>query len=463
MARPVWVVPRRILDARLANAAVAAGARLLRNRVCDLRQHTDAVVLDGEISAAVVVGADGAHSVIRRALGRPRGPMALALRGYAPVGPGRRGAQVIEFGTRHQPSYTWSFDRGDGLANVGYGEFLHKDRSAPTRAQLLERLEALLPGATESGRHWVGHHLPLSTARWRLSTGRVLLVGDAACLVNPLTGEGIHYAVATGITAGRAAAAALRERRPEGAGEWYARATHRILLPHLRHTALAARLARSTHVIEAGLRASAADQRVFDDFVELGLARGRLTPTVALGLGRAFLASIRPSGRPQEPACASSASAAACPSTATDRRRSPSPSPPRWSRARSTAASSSGSTATCASRPGTSCSRWRSTPGSGTSAGRTTSSSGPASSSAGARSSTRSGTPASRRPASTTSCRARCPVWPSPRSRPASQRRSGSAPTWCACPSSASAASSARPASHACTTCCAVVRTGSRC
>jgi flavin-dependent dehydrogenase len=120
--------------------------------------------------------------------------------------------------------------------------------------------------------------------------------------VNPLTGEGIHYAVATGIAAGRATAAALRDGRPEQAGERYAHAARRILLPHLRHTALAARLARSPRVIEAGLRASAADQRVFDDFVELGLARGRLTPTVALGLGRALLTPVRPIGRLQEPA-----------------------------------------------------------------------------------------------------------------------------------------------------------------
>ncbi|MFF8103570.1 NAD(P)/FAD-dependent oxidoreductase [Streptomyces sp. NPDC016640] len=302
MARPAWVVPRRILDARLVDAAIAAGARLLRHRVRELRQHTEAVILDGEVSAAVVVGADGAHSAVRRALGLPRGAVALALRGYTPVAPGRSGAQVIEFGTRHQPSYAWSFDRGDGLANVGYGELLHEGRPAPTRAQLLQHLDALLPGTTEGGRDWAGHHLPLSTARWRPPAGRVLLVGDAAGLVNPLTGEGIHHAVATGIAAGRAAAAALRAARPEQAGERYARAARRILLPHLRHTALAARLARSTRVIEAGLRASAADQRVFDDFVELGLARGRLTPTAALGLGRAFLAPVRPTGRPQEPA-----------------------------------------------------------------------------------------------------------------------------------------------------------------
>ncbi|CAL9609440.1 hypothetical protein SUDANB58_05602 [Streptomyces sp. enrichment culture] len=302
MARPAWVVPRLVLDARLVDAAVAAGARLLRHRVRDLRQRPDAVVLDGELRAAVVVGADGAHSVVRRALGRPRGPVALAVRGYAPVASGRRGAQVIEFGTRHQPSYAWSFDGGDGLANVGYGELLHENRPAPTRARLLERLEALLPGATAQGRHWIGHHLPLSTARRCFPPGRVLLAGDAACLVNPLTGEGIHHAVATGIAAGRAAASALHDGCPEQAGKRYARATRRILLPHLRHTALAARLARSTRVLEAGLRAAAADQRVFDDFVELGLARGRLTPAVAFGLGRTLLTPLGPTGRPQEPA-----------------------------------------------------------------------------------------------------------------------------------------------------------------
>ncbi|MCP9956104.1 MULTISPECIES: NAD(P)/FAD-dependent oxidoreductase [Streptomyces] len=302
MARPAWVVPRRILDARLVDAALAAGARLLRHQVRDLRQHTGAVALDERIFAAVVIGADGAHSVIRRALGQPRGPRALALRGYAPVAPGRRGAQVIEFGTRHQPSYAWSFDRGDGLANVGYGELLRADRPAPTRTGLLERLEALLPGATDGGREWAGHHLPLSTARWHPPAGRVLLAGDAACLVNPLTGEGIHHAVATGIAAGRAAAAALREGRPERAGFRYARTARRILLPHLRHTASAARLARNGRVLDAGVRAAAADQRVFDDLVELGLGWGRLTPGVVLGLGRALFPPLCPTGPSREPA-----------------------------------------------------------------------------------------------------------------------------------------------------------------
>lgn len=304
MTRPSYVVPRRVLDARLVDAACRAGAVLVRHRVREVATHPDSVLLDGELDASVVVGADGARSAVRRGLGVTHARTALALRGYAPTPPGRAGAQVIVFGTRRQPSYAWSFDRGDGLANVGYGEVLHDGRPAPRRADLLASLEELLPGSTAGGEGWTGHHLPLSGARWRPPAGRVLLVGDAAGLVNPLTGEGIYYAVATGIAAGRAAAAAVADGAPATAGRRYVRAARAHLLPHLRHTAAAARLTGHGAVLEAGLRAAARDQRVFDDLVELGLARGRITPTVVRGLAgslRRPAARTHPSPQPVEP------------------------------------------------------------------------------------------------------------------------------------------------------------------
>ena len=292
LTRPTWVIPRRVFDHRLVEAAQAAGATLHRHKVRALAQGPT-VVLDGEVAARTVVGADGPHSLVRRALGVPPGPMAVALRGYAPTPPHRAGAQVIVYDTARQPAYAWSFDRGDGLANVGYGELLGDRHGRATRAQLLERLEVLLPGSTEGATDWKGAQLPLSTGRWRPPTGRVLLAGDAAGLVNPMTGEGIYYAVATGLTAGRAVARALAVDDPMSAGERYARPTTRLLAGHLRHVAAAAWLTRHRRVIDAGLRASAADQRVFDDLTELGLARGRITARMLRGLVRELARGTR--------------------------------------------------------------------------------------------------------------------------------------------------------------------------
>ncbi|GAA2815969.1 NAD(P)/FAD-dependent oxidoreductase [Kribbella solani] len=276
MHRPTWVVPRAVFDERLVAAAQAAGAQLVRRRVRDLTIDRRSVTLDGELQARFVVGADGAHSVVRRELGTKAGPVALAIRGYAPTPPDRAASQVIAYGPGRQPSYAWSFDRGDGWSNVGYGELLAADRPRPTRTDLLGHLETLLPGATDGGESWWGHHLPLAGWTWRPQRGQVLLAGDAAGLINPMTGEGIYYAIATGLHAGRAVAEALRANSSD-AGTPYRRRTSRMLSRHLRHTALIAQLSRSERILNAGIRAAAGDQQIFDDLVELGLADGGVT------------------------------------------------------------------------------------------------------------------------------------------------------------------------------------------
>ncbi len=290
MARSTWVIPRTEFDLLLVEAACEAGAVLVREKVRRLHRG-DPVRLDDHHEARVVVGADGAHSVVRRSLGVSPGPMAVALRGYAPTPPARAGAQVIVFDTARQPAYAWSFDRGDGLSNVGYGVLPGRGSVALTKAHLLERLDVLLPGATAGGTDWKGHQLPLSSGRWRPPPGPVLLAGDAAGLVNPMTGEGIYYAVATGLAAGRAAAEALAAGDPASAGARHAAAVRPLLDIHLRHVRLAGRLCRHGAVVDAGLRAAVADQAAFDDLVELGLARGRITPVVAAGLARHLVAS----------------------------------------------------------------------------------------------------------------------------------------------------------------------------
>ena len=296
--RPAWVIPRAVFDARLVDRAVAAGAELRRQRVASVQRVGHHVVVDGSIRAKVVVGADGAHSAVRSSLRMPpHRARALALRGYAPTPDRRRGMQVIRFGERRQPSYAWAFDRGDGLSNVGYGELVGPPDTAgatasPTRSLMLEQLEQLIPGAGTGGTAWRGHHLPLSGHRWHHPNGPTLLVGDAAGLVNPLTGEGIYYAVATGALAGRAAACAVAEGAPAAAGAAYRSEVRRLLAAHLRHTWLVSRLARRPHVLRAGLRAAGRSPRVFDDLVEIGLGGGRVTPRLASGLAAALVTDL---------------------------------------------------------------------------------------------------------------------------------------------------------------------------
>ncbi len=289
MPRTGFVVPRTVFDERLVRAAVAAGAVLRRHTVRSLTVDEDEVVLDDGTRAAVVIGADGAESTVRRTItdrstnerrSARRGTVALAIRGYAPADPWPANEQLLRMTATNWPAYAWVFPIGDGRANVGYGEILS---DAPlTRAHLEQRLRELLPDARPSGLR--AHRLPLSTGRLSIAHGRVLLAGDAAALINPLTGEGICYAVISGALAGAAAVG------PDP-GPRYARALRARLGRHLRHTDLAAALTATPRVIDAAVASAGRDQRVFDSFVDLGLGDGLLN---AHGLLRTARRLVRP-------------------------------------------------------------------------------------------------------------------------------------------------------------------------
>ena len=280
VARPNHVVPRAVLDARLVAAAEAAGAELRCGRaVRRLEQRDGAVVIDGEEAARVVVGADGANSTVRRLIGAPANPgraLAIAVRGYAPAPPGRP-EQLIAWVAEGWPAYVWSFPTGTGIANVGYG--LLRSRLEGGRAELHRRLHDLLGGAAPDPDSLRAHHLPFSSFRPPPGSGRVLLAGDAASLVNPLSGEGIYYALASGRLAARAALTAPRE--PVAA---YRRLLGKALGRHLRHSAVLARAIHAPALAEAGLGAAATSPALFDTLVELGLGQARITPRLLAAL-----------------------------------------------------------------------------------------------------------------------------------------------------------------------------------
>ncbi|MCS7475889.1 geranylgeranyl reductase family protein [Umezawaea endophytica] len=278
-ARPAAVVPRFLLDERLVRAAVEAGAVLRRHRVRTVTAVDGAVLVDGTVRARAVVGADGAESVVRRHCGaRPARPgtVAIALRGYAGSGPWREGEQSLTMTAEHWPAYAWAFPVGDGTANVGYGQLVRA--TAPTRAHLTQRLRDLLPGLPALRLR--GHRLPLSTGRPDVGHGRVLLTGDAASLINPLTGEGIYYAVLSGRLAGAAALTA-------DPAATYRRALRRHLGTHLRHTDVLARLTGRPWPLDVATAAARDGQGAFDRFVEIGLGAGTFDVHLALAMAGA--------------------------------------------------------------------------------------------------------------------------------------------------------------------------------
>jgi menaquinone-9 beta-reductase len=284
LPRPNRVVPRSVLDGRLVDAAVARGAVLHRSRVRTVEDHGDRVVLDGELAGRVVVGADGANSAVRRLLGlagNPPDDLAIAVRGYAPAPPGPP-EQFVGWVQEGWPAYVWCFPTGTGLANVGYG--LLRSRFDGGRSELHGRLRSLLPVPEADVATLRAHHLPFSTWRPPPGRGQVLLAGDAASLVNPLSGEGIYYALASGRLA---AAAALRA--PDAPLAVYADLLDRALGGHFRHAALFARAIRHRRLATATMAAASASAPVFDTLVEAGLGHARLSAGLLARIPPAWL------------------------------------------------------------------------------------------------------------------------------------------------------------------------------
>jgi geranylgeranyl reductase family protein len=286
VARPNHVVPRVVFDARLVEAARARGVEVRRHRVRTLAATGGHVLVDGAIIARTLIAADGANSSVRRLIGLPASPdahTAIAVRGYAEV-PAGDDVQLIAMQRDGWPAYAWSFPVGDGTANVGFGMLLPRLRATglPGRTVLHGRLAQLLPDLP--ARDLRAHHLPLSTARPKPGAGRVLLAGDAGSFINPLTGEGIYYALLTGRLAAEAAVGGSAD--PLAA---YRRSLRKALGRHLLTTDVLALASRSPGFIDAAIATAARRGDVFDLLVDVGLGAGTVPLPLAAAVVRRWL------------------------------------------------------------------------------------------------------------------------------------------------------------------------------
>ena len=210
------VASRAQFDAQLLDAACSAGASLVRARVGDVQVDERGVRLEtsaGAVQADRIVGADGVNSLVRRRVAAPfrREQLSIATGFFA------HGITCDEVAIElmaDPPGYLWSFPRPTHLAigvcaqanaSVGSEELRHVARkwiadTGIARGGRLERYAWPIPSlsATDFGR------LALAGPRW-------CLVGDAAGLVDPITREGIFFA----LRSGHLAADAMTTNDPE--------------------------------------------------------------------------------------------------------------------------------------------------------------------------------------------------------------------------------------------------------
>jgi geranylgeranyl reductase family protein len=196
---PLRVIRRRDFDATLRDAATAAGAVPILSRTTGLRREGNRWVIatrDGEVAATWAIGADGATSLVRRSILRPfdRGDLSVATGYYVH---GVSSSDVAIAFEDSPPGYLWAFPRPDHLA---VGVCAQADASSP--ATLLPLVKRWIDRHVDGGgRELERYSWPIpslsaaSLARLQVGGSGCLLVGDAAGLVDPITREGIFFAL----------------------------------------------------------------------------------------------------------------------------------------------------------------------------------------------------------------------------------------------------------------------------
>jgi geranylgeranyl reductase family protein len=189
----VLMTQRRRLDAFLLDAAREGGAEVREGTSVQIEPGNTVLLPGGErVHADAIAGADGANGVTARSVGLGAGIVhGVAYEGnvpYTAISRERYAHRAVIELADIPGGYGWVFPKGDH-ANVGVGGWQSEGPRLREHLRLLCEAHGLEPGALESLR---GHRLPLRRPGTPIAGERALLLGDAAGLIDPVSGDGMY-------------------------------------------------------------------------------------------------------------------------------------------------------------------------------------------------------------------------------------------------------------------------------
>jgi geranylgeranyl reductase family protein len=210
LKEPVWMVRREVFDAYLIQQAQKQGATLWAGcAAAGLEWQSDrwqVMTPAGPVWGRYVIGADGAKGSMAKWLGfRSRQcRLAAALEAEVAGLEPQTAAAHFDFGSVSN-GYIWNFPKADGYS-IGAGTFRggQKQNLREIASQYAHNFGIDLKSVKS-----FGHPICLWDGDQPLHSQNALLVGDAACVVDPFTAEGIRPSLLTGMLAAQAIDQAL--------------------------------------------------------------------------------------------------------------------------------------------------------------------------------------------------------------------------------------------------------------
>lgn len=249
------------IEAMLARRAKASGVEILRGRVVEgLAQTDEAVVAQAgghAFRGRWLIGCDGAHSVVRKAVGIAFTGTDPEFTGYT-VQAELTGADALKPGRNYTAEGMYQFTPPGMIAMADFdGGAFH--RSAPITREHVEAVMRKISGADvtvtklELATTWTDRAYQASAYR----NGRVLLAGDAAHIHSPLGGQGLNLGLGDAMNLGWKLAAVIRGDAPAALLDSYERERHQIgarVLDWSRAQVALMRPSRSSRALEAIIR-----------------------------------------------------------------------------------------------------------------------------------------------------------------------------------------------------------------